>query len=482
MDFFSGLVIAGLIGRTIWEALKESPEEKNVREREERIRREQIADEEEKERKRLEAEEAERKEREKPFETSLECFQKQYVSYARIATYNSCPHRFKLIYLDKKSRDEFRDRWNEGGKVFHEIMEYYFRDQLQLGRSLTSGLEYKEVIRGWQRYFKKVYDERRKNLRKRVRFACRTFPKNVEIVAVEKELSFKANNINFYGIVDLVLKYPDGTIEIVDYKTGLGLPVKEQLEIYSIPFTQYQDFSKVDFRVICPDRQSHYRWSLDREKMTERRQHILGIVNTIINDINFTPSISSACSRCSVGYACQYSEIYKETKQVYGKKNKLTRLTSVYEWKKGVMPPKIKSQRLKSNENKTNKRKSSGSSYSYSQAKNRYECFKTRRPIQVGEYHFVNRHGKRFCVDAFKELYPEIAKQVMEKRKEASVAKRRDILSLLHYSYVGSSFTKLFHRSDKTCGHNIWHGNLIRFNSRAEAIDRGYKPCAKCNP
>lgn len=72
------------------------------------------------------------------------------------------------------------------------------------------------------------------------------------------------------------------------------------------------------------------------------------------------------------------------------------------------------------------KRRDQGLSYSLSQAKNKYECFKTRRPIQVGEYHFVNHSGKRFSIEAFKELYPERAKQLMEKRNQASVAKRRD--------------------------------------------------------
>jgi hypothetical protein len=37
MDFLSGLLLAGIIGSKIWEALKESPEEQRVREREERI-------------------------------------------------------------------------------------------------------------------------------------------------------------------------------------------------------------------------------------------------------------------------------------------------------------------------------------------------------------------------------------------------------------------------------------------------------------
>lgn len=64
MDFLSGLLLAGIIGSMIWEALKESPEEKRVREREERIAEERAR---EQERKFLEAgkAEAEKRQREK---------------------------------------------------------------------------------------------------------------------------------------------------------------------------------------------------------------------------------------------------------------------------------------------------------------------------------------------------------------------------------------------------------------------------------
>jgi hypothetical protein len=160
--------------------------------------------------------------------------------------------------------------------------------------------------------------------------------------------------------------------------------------------------------------------------MAERRKYILGIVNTIINDSDFAPAISSACSRCSVGYACKYSKKYKKTKRVSGKNNRLTRLTFRYEWKKGVMPPKVAGQTSKSHRYKNNKRRGRGLSYSFSQAKSKYECFKTKRPIQVGEYHFVNHHGKRFCVDAFTELYPERAKQIKEVSKKRGKKPKRN--------------------------------------------------------
>jgi len=65
MDFFSGLLIAGIIGHSIWEALKERPEEKRIREREEILQRKKLAAEEICIREQWKAEEAERKERQR---------------------------------------------------------------------------------------------------------------------------------------------------------------------------------------------------------------------------------------------------------------------------------------------------------------------------------------------------------------------------------------------------------------------------------
>jgi len=99
-----------------------------------------------------------------------------------------------------------------------------------------------------------------------------------------------------------------------------------------------------------------------------------------------------------------------------------------------------------------------GLSYSLSQAKNKYECLKTGKPIQVGEYHFVNHSGKRYSVDAFTELYPERAKdcgckphpkckpskaQVKNRAATKPKAKRqtktkRKVSANLHYLFVAS--------------------------------------------
>ena len=53
---------------------------------------------------------------------------------------------------------------------------------------------------------------------------------------------------------------------------------------------------------------------------------------------------------------------------------------------------------------------------------------------------------------------------------------------LINSPYIGSLSGNTFHLPDKSCSQNIWPENLIRFESRADAIDNGYMPCLRCKP
>lgn len=421
MDPISIVAIAALIGYSIF---KDTPEKKAARERaeQERFEREnqrriQQNIREAEERKQREILEAEERERKRPFNTSKECFQEQYVSYARISTYNTCPNRFKIIYLDKKSENLSRcdTLHTSKGKIFHATMEGYFKRYI--GRIITT-LDYKEIIEEAKWDIKELPIDKRKTFRKNVRFLCKTFPTNAEIIAVEQELSFKVNDIKFYGIVDLVLKYPDGHYEIVDFKTGLISPIKEQLEIYSIPFAYRTDHLPITYRFICVDRESHYIWSNKKEKRDERTNNILNIVNTIVNDTDFLPMVSSYCVNCSVNQECKYSKEYHPNGIQRRPSNKrlLTRLRQRYEWKPGQKMPKSMNYDYKMKKEKLpGISRGNGRSFSLSKAKKEYICLKTKRIIRKDEYHFVDHKCNRYCIDAFMELYPDRANKLLEK-------------------------------------------------------------------
>lgn len=292
MDPISIVAIAAFIGYHIF---KETPEEKAAREKAAAEREHKRLQDEIEERRR----EEERLERLRPFTSAEECFRKQYVSYARLSTYCLCPRRFKLVYLDRVIPEDRGFSIYERGTVLHKALEVYLREQI--GRKILA-LDEKKLIaaafdsrylqhnkRWWPDHRKEEAKRRRDKFRQNVRFICRTFPSNVEVVAVEHELRFQFDGLNFFGIVDLVLRYPDGRFEIVDYKTGTRRPAKEQLEIYSIPFCRTSSHPNIDFRIICVDRESHYRWTQNTRGTTETTERILRLTRTIMADHSYRP-------------------------------------------------------------------------------------------------------------------------------------------------------------------------------------------------
>lgn len=420
MDPLSIIAVAGLIGYWIF---KETPEQKANRER--------VAVEYERARVQAEIEERkreeERRERKKPFASAEECFQKEYISYTRLSTYCSCPHRFKLVYLDKIRTHENARLKRGKGTILHRSLEICLREQV--GQRISQ-LDGKRIVTaafglGYLQYGQKWWSDQRKEaakkkrdtFRRNVKFICDTFPTGVELIAVEHELRFQLDGLNFYGIVDLVLRYPDGRFEIVDYKTGMYRPIREQLEIYSIPFCEASSRPAIDFRVISVDRESHYRWTQDTRDMTELTRRIRGIVGTILADRSYSPIVGSHCRDCGANNACIYSQQEGIAKYKARPSHTpiLTRLGSDCEWKNAITPPRSKT-RSSTSSVKSDKpaRKNDGSSFSFSRAKEQYRCLKTGRSIRRHEYHFVDHRGKRYCVDAFREMHPERALSLME--------------------------------------------------------------------
>ena len=95
MDIFSIAAIAALVGYAIF---KERPKEKANRLEAQAEWEQQKLEDERRQRELSERLQKEEEERKRPFATSQECFEQQYVSFSRIATYCDCPQRFKLIY------------------------------------------------------------------------------------------------------------------------------------------------------------------------------------------------------------------------------------------------------------------------------------------------------------------------------------------------------------------------------------------------
>lgn len=343
------------------------------------------------------------------------------MSYARINTYASCPRRFRLIYLDKREQRGSDFNRTSRGEEFHRVVERTLTEYIGVR---MPELRYDELVSRAALYLRRRPQASKTGFRQALRFLSKTFPKDVEILGVERKLSFTINGIPFYGIVDLVLKYPDSTYEIVDYKTGHRSPTMEQLHIYSIPLIQERHCDSIRFRIICVDRKSHYVWSHDKSQMAASAQHILNLVQTIRDDRHFVPNTGPHCRDCSMSHMCSREERVDSTGLVTPVR--LTHLSTAYEWKQGTVPPRTASRSRKSSV--PGRKAGTGTSFELVQAQTQYRCSHTGRVIEVGEYHFSNHHGRRLCCHAFAELYPAFASQLSQKGTQKRKGKTQEVM------------------------------------------------------
>jgi micrococcal nuclease len=67
-------------------------------------------------------------------------------------------------------------------------------------------------------------------------------------------------------------------------------------------------------------------------------------------------------------------------------------------------------------------------------------------------------------------------------RPHRGEAKANPAASQPYEGYVASKRSLVFHRVDCKAAAKISEKNLVRYNTRDEAVQAGKKPCHECNP
>ena len=161
------------------------------------------------------------------------------LSYTQIATYQDCPLRYRLQYIDGLKPKE--KGYFSFGSVLHLCAEHFFRVKVPPPPSLDELLDY--YYKNWLSAGYQSAEEE-ENYRAYGREILNGFWRihSAEFrmpLAIEKMFYVDIEGVKLRGFIDRVDKLDSGGLAIVDYKSNQGLFTSEDLE-KNLQLTLYQ--------------------------------------------------------------------------------------------------------------------------------------------------------------------------------------------------------------------------------------------------
>ncbi len=243
-------------------------------------------------------------------------------SISQIGTFETCPLQYRLIYVDKIKRYE------EGveaflGQRFHEAMEWLYRERAFRVVPLEELLAFYD--KAWT---EKWHTEVKINQKERTgddymlmgrRFIEDYYKRHHpfdggRVLALERYIRFPLAEGSRYlckGVIDRLMRVPDGAFEIHDYKTGSSLPEQDDLDS-----DRQLGLYQIGVQTIWPDAKEvrlvwHYV-AFDLEMRSQRtpealdvlRREIAGLIDRIEAEREFAPCESALCNWCPYWDLC----------------------------------------------------------------------------------------------------------------------------------------------------------------------------------
>lgn len=260
-------------------------------------------------------------------------------SHSRLACFENCPKRFHYRYILKlpaetESIEAFM------GKLVHAILER-LHQFVQKGRIPSLPAVLKRYHEDWDQRFDpervrvvRAGDEpsfyRESGERCLSNHYRRYYPfDREETLAIEKNVTFSLDpkgRVRMRGIIDRLVRAPDGAIEILDYKTSRRVPAQStldrdrQLALYQIALHQnalYKNGSDGRYAQGPGIRLVWHYLLFDQVRVSTRseeqldglRHETLALVTRIEAEQAFEPKPSALCSWCEYNRLCPASSV-----------------------------------------------------------------------------------------------------------------------------------------------------------------------------
>ena len=230
------------------------------------------------------------------------------LSYSRLRAYQDCPFKFKLLYLDRK-----RAPLSAGsalGHSLHRALEKFYQEDGGTLQRLLDLYEGSWVHQGFADAPQELeYHAKGRRILKR--FWTLEENRRTTILFVEKPFEFKLGRHIIQGIIDRVDLHPDGTHEVIDYKTQQDVLTEEevrrnvQLQIYGLALKEAFGLAPARLSLLFVAHAAIVGVPYD-EAHEPRLKDLLSETADRASSGRYDPDVSH-CPRCEFRRSCPHS-------------------------------------------------------------------------------------------------------------------------------------------------------------------------------
>ena len=196
-------------------------------------------------------------------------------SYSKINLFNSCPLKYKYLYIDKNYKnDESIEAFL--GKMIHATLEWVYKKKIKDKRayySLDSIIYFfkEQWSDSWHqkiRRFKYIKQKKADYFTRGINFLVKYYHHfgpdfNQKVFKVEEKIEFELDGRKIKAIIDRIDRESDLEMHIIDYKTGKNMLSEKKLK-KDMQMSIYSLALRSQFKEIDNMKLSHYYISTNK--------------------------------------------------------------------------------------------------------------------------------------------------------------------------------------------------------------------------
>jgi len=247
-------------------------------------------------------------------------------SHSRLQTFEQCPYKYKLKYVDKIPVEYRKTVEAFVGEIVHKVLEILFRRILETNQILSKG----ELLKIYDLLWDESWDSdilvnqpERLPVYKYVgakmisEYYTRNYPFNdLKTIAVETEEKIELIDGNRYHIkIDRLAKDVKNNFYVIDYKTNNSMKSPEeadkdrQLAMYSI--WVLRNFPEANLIYLRWEMLKHNESVFSvrtKEQLKKLEEFVVRLIKDIESTTEFIPRPSYLCKWCVYKNICEYAK------------------------------------------------------------------------------------------------------------------------------------------------------------------------------